>query len=225
MNQIIKPEDHLPATECASPWGEIAAEHGHQTLLKYVKGEWSIGEEEVPLGTKYVAFIDELACGFIKFNEDAAPDVHLSKVKFGRDKLPKRCDCGDVDESEWEVGDNGNPVDPWQPIMQLPLSPVDHIGELVVFSAIGTGGARSAVADLCGIYDRSPRHGLLPIIALGTSSYMHKKYGRVHEPVLKLDSWHRTAPDLNGETENPGAGLDDLSPCPFDVPNFDEEEE
>jgi hypothetical protein len=212
MNKIIKSKDHLPATECASPWGEIATEYGSQTLLKYIKGEWSIGEEEVPLGTRYIAFIDELACGFIKFNEDAAPDVHLGKVKYGKDKLPKRHECGDVDQEEWEEED-GTPKDPWQPIMQLPMSPVDHIGELVVFSAIGAGGARSAVADLCGIYDRSPRHGLLPIIALGTRSYKHKKYGTVHVPVLKLESWHRTAPEILGdETENPGAGLDDEIP-------------
>ena len=210
MNQIVKPEDHLPATECASPWGEIATEHGNQTLLKYIKGEWSVGEEEMPLGTKYVAYIDELACGFIKFNEHAAPDVRLGKVKFGKDKLPKRHDCGEVNEDEWEIGDNGEPVDPWQPIMQLPLSSLDRIGELVVFSAIGTGGARSAVADLCGVYDRSSRHGLLPIITLGTRSYKHKKYGTVHVPVLKLDSWHRTGPDLSGETENPDAGDDEI---------------
>jgi hypothetical protein len=218
MNKIVKLQDHLPATDCASPWGEIAAEHGNQMLLKYVKGEWSVGEEEVPLGTKYVAFIDELACGFIKFNGDAVPRVLLGKLKSGKDKLPKRDDCGDLDKNEWEIGDDGKPVDPWQPIMQLPLSPVDHIGELVVYSAIGTGGARSAVADLCGVYDRSPRHGLLPIIALNTRSYKHKKYGTVHVPVLKLDSWHRTGPEPRGEggdpgeTEDPAAGLDDEIP-------------
>jgi hypothetical protein len=76
--------------------GEIAAEYGNQTLLKYVKGVWFVTDEQVPLGTKYVAFIDELACGFIKFNEDEAPEVHLSKLKFGKDKLPKRHDRGDV---------------------------------------------------------------------------------------------------------------------------------
>jgi len=214
MNNIVKIENHLPATECASPWAELATEYGNQTLLKYVKGEWSIGEEEVPLGTKYVAFIDELACGFIKFNEDEKPKVRLEKLKFGKDKVPKREDCGDLDKDGWEIGDDGNPADPWQPIMQLPLSPLDCIGELVMFSAIGTGGARSAVADLCGIYDRSPRNGLLPIIELRTRSYKHRKYGVVHVPVLKLASWHQTGPDLSGETddpetENPGVGLDD----------------
>jgi hypothetical protein len=94
--------------------------------------------------------------------------------------------------------------------MQLPLSPVERIGELVVFSAIGNGGAASAVADLCGIYDRSPRNGLLPIIALGTTSYKHKKFGTVHKPVLQLVSWHRTGPDFSViDSENPADGLDD----------------
>src|SRR5262249_12241059 len=108
--------------------------------------------------------------------------------------------------------------DPWQPIMQLPMSPVDAIGELVVFSAIGEGGARSAVADLCGVYDRSPRNGCLPIIALGSDSYSHKKYGKVHVPMLKLVTWHqagqRRAPAL-AESENPAPADIDLEEAPF----------
>jgi hypothetical protein len=160
-----------------------------------------------------IAFIDELACGFAKFNEDGPPDVRLGKLKFGKDSLPKRQDLGDLNEEDWEIVE-GKPKDRWQPIMQLSLSPLDCIGELVMFSAIGTGGARSAVADLCGIFARSPRHGLLPIIELRTRSYKHKKYGVVHVPVLKLVSWHQTGPDLSGETENPeaenpGVGLDE----------------
>jgi hypothetical protein len=200
MSHSLKVADQTTAlaTESDNPWSEIAAEHGSQTLLKYVKGVWSIKDDEVPLGTKYVAFIDELAQGFIKFNGDEAPEVRLGKSKFGKDKLPKRHDLGDVDQDVWEVVDS-KPKDPWQPIMQLPLSPVDCIGELVVFSAIGEGGARSAVADLCGIYGRSPRNGYLPIIELGTSSYKHKKYGTVHVPVLKLVSWHQAAPVIEND--------------------------
>jgi hypothetical protein len=49
------------ASESDNPWSEIGTEHGTQTLLKYVKGVWFITDDEVPLGTKYVAFINELA--------------------------------------------------------------------------------------------------------------------------------------------------------------------
>jgi hypothetical protein len=187
-NKIVKRESNLPASS-VSAWGEIAAEEGSQTLLKYEKGDWKIGEDDVPLGTKYVAFIDELACCFIKFVEDEAPQLRLGKVKLGKDKLPTRLDCGDSNQDDWEI-ENGEPKDPWQQVRILPLSPVDRVGELVVFSAISVG-SRGAVADLCGIYDRSPRNGLLPIIALGTSSYPHKKYGKVHTPVLKFVSWYQ----------------------------------
>jgi hypothetical protein len=204
---------NLPV-ETMSPWGEVAAESGNQTLLKYVKGTWFIGNEEVPLGTKYVAFIDELACGFIKFNDEAAPNVALGKLKYGKDKLPKRHDLGDVDQSDWPVVE-GRPKDPWQPIMQLPMSPVDAIGELVVFSAIGEGGARSAVADLCGVYDRSPRNGYLPIVALGDGFYTHKKHGKVHFPVLKLATWHQPTQVLI-ESENPApVNADPSDEIPF----------
>jgi hypothetical protein len=215
MNHIVKLKNHIPVTEYDNPWSEIAAERGNQTLLKYVKGVWFIADEQVPLGTKYVAFIDELARGFIKFNEGEAPEVRLNKVKFGKDKLPKRHDLGDVDQDEWEIVD-GKPKNPWQPIMQLPLSPIDRIGELVMFSAIGEGGASSAVADLCGIFSRSPRNGYLPIIELGTRSYKHKKYGTVHVPVLKLASWHQVAPVIESDPAQSeadyGADMDDNIP-------------
>jgi len=210
MNQIVKMKDHLPATECDDPWSEIATAEGNQTILKYEKGVWFVTTAEVPIGTKYIAFIDELASGFIKFNDGEAPEVHLGKVKFGKDKLPKRHDLGDIDQADWPVID-GKPQDPWKAVMQLPLSPVDRIGELVVFSAISSG-ARSAVANLCGIYSRSPRNGYLPIIELGTSSYKHKKFGTVHVPVLKLVSWHQTAPVLESEDPAPAGDMDDSIP-------------
>jgi hypothetical protein len=87
----------------------------------------------------------------------------------------------------------------------LPLSPVDRVGELVVYSATSVGG-RGAVADLCGIYDRSPRNGLRPIIALGTSSYPHKKYGKVHNPVLKFVSWYQAGAPVNAGDPVPSEG-------------------
>jgi hypothetical protein len=199
MNRSLKLlNDTALTTESDNVWSEIGTEYGSQTLLKYVKGTWFIKDDAVPLGTRYVAFMDEMAVGFIKFIEEAAPEVHLGKVKFGKDQLPKRHDLGDVDQENWQVVD-GKAKDPYQPIMQLPLSPVERIGELVVFSAIGEGGARSAVADLCAIYGRSPRNGYLPIIEIGTSSYKHKKHGTVHVPVLKLVSWHQPAPVINSD--------------------------
>jgi len=153
----------------------------------------------VPLGTEFAAFLDQLHRGYIKFNEDDPPGLVIAKVT---DRKVMRHECGDLDESEWDTDPvTGEPKDPWQPTMQLPMSPVDRIGEMVVFSAV-SGGALSAVAKLCDTYHNVRRKNVLPIVALGTSSYKHKKFGTVHVPVLKLVRWHQTAPDL-GESENP----------------------
>jgi len=199
MNKIIKREDHIPATQYDDPWAEIAAEHGTPTLLNYKKGDWDIKEEKVPLGTEFVAFIDQLSKGYIKFNEDGPPNLLIAKVTA---RKVKREECGDVDEAEWDTDPaTGNPKDPWQLTMQLPMSPLERIGEMVVFSAI-SGGALSAVANLCDTYHNARRKNVLPIVSLRTSSYKHKKFGTVHVPILKLVRWHQTAPDPV-ESENP----------------------
>jgi hypothetical protein len=213
MNRIMKVEDQLPATtQYDDPWAEIAAELGTPTLLSYTKGVWDIKEEPVPLGTEFVCFIDQLRRGYIKFNEEGPPDLVITKVT---DRKVKRHECGDVDEEAWDTDPaTGEPKDPWQATMQLPMSPVERIGEMVVFSAI-SGGALSAVANLCDTYHNARRKMVLPIVALGTSSYKHKKYSTVHVPVLKLVRWHQTAPDLV-ESENP-------APADFNGFNLDDE--
>ena len=36
-------------------------------LLKFVKGKFKIGEEEVSLGTEYIAHVNQIARGYVKF--------------------------------------------------------------------------------------------------------------------------------------------------------------
>jgi hypothetical protein len=42
------------------------------------------------------------------------------------------------------------------------------------------------------VYGHNMRDGLLPIVALKTTSYKHKKYGRIEEPDLPVVGWHGT---------------------------------
>jgi len=55
----------LPAVQYDNPWLEAADEAGGEfgRILKFVKGEWMIGEDSVPEGTEYVAHIDQVARG------------------------------------------------------------------------------------------------------------------------------------------------------------------
>ena len=43
------------------------------------------------------------------------------------------------------------------------------------------------------VYGRSPRNGLLPIVALKCASYKHPQYGKVLKPDLPIIGWHGTA--------------------------------
>jgi hypothetical protein len=74
----------------------------------------------------------------------------------------------------------------------LPMSPVEADGDLTVFATSSKGGI-GAIGLLCKVYGRSPRNGLLPIVALKCTSYKHPQYGKVLKPDLPIVGWHGTA--------------------------------
>jgi hypothetical protein len=78
--------------------------------------------------------------------------------------------------------------DPWTLQWQLPMVQREVLGDLIVFTTSSKGG-ESCIASLCGIYGRSPRNGMLPIVALKTRSYKHKTYGKIQTPDLPIVGW------------------------------------
>jgi hypothetical protein len=176
-----------------NPWLEAAAEAGSEfgKILKFAKGEWQIGEDTVPEGTEYIAYIDETARARVKFEDHTVVDRQIVKVRDG--KPPAREALGDNDPSQWEVDETtGKPRDPWVMQWLLPLSPVDAEGDLTVFATSSKGGI-GAIGTLCQVYGRSLRNGLLPIVALKTRTYKHKAYGKIQTPDLPIVGWHGTA--------------------------------
>jgi len=205
MNQSLKllNETSVPATQYDNPWLEAADEAGggFGKLLKFNKGEWEISEDKVSEGREYIAYIDEVARGWVKFVDKQVVDRRIVKVRDGH--APKREELGDDDKDQWEVDDDGNPRDPWVFQWLLPMSPVDTAGDLTVFVTSSKGG-KAAVGDLCRIYGRSKRNGLLPIVAIKTTSYKHPEFGKVFKPDFPIVGWHGTAsppqaPPDNGE--------------------------
>jgi hypothetical protein len=62
---------NLPSTSYVDPLDELAAEARNDlgAMLKFVKGEWKIGDTTVPAGTEYVAYVDQLIRGWIRFDD------------------------------------------------------------------------------------------------------------------------------------------------------------
>ena len=196
----------LPTTTTYdNPWLEAAAEAGNPfgKLLKFVKGVWMIGDDEIAANSEYVAHVDQLARGWVRFEGGAVTDLKIGKVADGI-KLPTREELPDNDPKKWKEEDaDGNPRDPWVKQWYLPLIGAES-GDFVTFVS-GSNGGNNAVANLCRVYGHSARAGLLPIVALKTTSYKHKKYGRIEEPDLSVVGWHgkpRETPDGG----NPGGG-------------------
>jgi hypothetical protein len=106
-----------------NPWLEAADEagSGFGKMLKFVKGEWLINEGIVPEGAEYIVFIDEVARGYIKFEDKTVTDRKIVKVRDG--KAPSREELGDTDPTQWEVDERtGKPRDPWVLQWLLPMA-------------------------------------------------------------------------------------------------------
>lgn len=182
-----------------SAYGEQAS--SQKTFLKYQKGEWTYGQNdtEVAIGTRLVANMAGLKAGWVKWWDGKPAEEQLEFVSAGV-APPTRKSLGDTDPGEWEKDNEGRPRDPWQFTNTLPMKDAAS-GEEYVFSTSSRGGI-GAIGALCKEYGKAYRMkpGMLPVIELGSDSYKHPTYGKVHTPLLKLVEWVKEA-DLLSEAE------------------------
>lgn len=204
-NALAAANDKTPATPPSNnPFIEAATEGGDSPgeLLKFVKTRWQIGDDEVLIGTEYVAHIDQLMRAWVKFKDNKVISRVMGKVVDGF-KAPPREELGDTDPQTWEKDDKGQPRDPWALQWYLPLVSVES-GEVVTFIT-GSEGGNIAIKNLCLTYGYRNRNGQLPIVALQKRSYKHDKYGHLETPKLAIVGWdgtRKTAPVLSPKDNN-----------------------
>lgn len=187
-------------------YGQEAAQGG--TFLKFSKGEWQMGQnaEEVPLGRKLAANMDELSIGWIRWADGKPAERRMGLLASGYKPEP-RDELGYTDQATWELDEEGRPKDPWNFTNELPLADPDD-GEQFTYSASSKGGI-GCIGNLCKAYARAPERmqGLIPVLELGRDSYMHPVYKKTYIPVLKIAGWVENgsvpvpAPDGGSEDE------------------------
>ncbi len=161
-------------------------------LLRFNKGDWLVGQDndELKLGTKLVAAVEEVIVGYLKWEDSKVVDMRMGRVKDGF-VMPARRDLGDVDQGVWDTDDQGKPRDPWQMTSYLILKAAE--GQDLYTYAPSSAGGRNVVAALCGEYGKHSRQkpDEFPIVELAVDSYMHKvkSYGRIKVPVLQIIGW------------------------------------
>jgi len=192
--QLVKAQTGAitPATE-VSPWRQAANEEqgaSFGTLLKFVKGDWLLGEEqtEVTPTTMFIANMHEYWRGWIKW-QNREPIAHLIGRVVDRFHVPPREELGDLDEAHWETDSAGAKRDPWQRVVYLVLRNTSN-DEIVTFTSTSDGG-RKAVAKLADRFDRQ-RHkhpAQMPTVALKQESYQHPEYGKVLKLKFEVVGW------------------------------------
>jgi hypothetical protein len=179
---------------------------------------------EVAAGSRFIACLDQAQKGYIRFNEGAPPT--LAMVRIGEDaEVPQREELGDNDPSQWLISElNGLPDDPRKLQTLFPLVSCDDSGEIYGYVARGPV-ALNAASDLLGRYRWHPKRqrGLLPIVEIGSGTYVSKKFGPRPKPILKIVGWVNPdgSPALDPVTRpgqlppKGGATADPNDPIPF----------
>jgi hypothetical protein len=126
---------------------------------------------------------------------------------------PDRNSLGHLDESQWEIGQDNKPRDPWQPSETIPFIADD--GEEFLF-ATGSWGGHCALVKLEKAYwlDGGQRD---PVVELGTEKHRNQYGGVNPRPVFTLVGWMTAAPTAP-------AALPPKKPASSDVigePGFD----
>jgi hypothetical protein len=176
---------------------------GFEEFLTFKKGTYYIGDDEVPLGTKFIAYAKSWVKVWIKFVEGEPPQRKVYRVALG-ELPPEREELDDLDQSDWPPGLDNKPADPWVFQFLLPLENVDS-GEVLIFKTQSFGG-RKAVAKLCETWaKRASRDNNCgsPIVELAPDTIPSKKWGNVPAPYFKI---------LNFEGDQPAAEPDVLPP-------------
>jgi hypothetical protein len=163
----------------------VAAKAQEARLLKFVKGKWEVGDDELPAGREFVAHVHQLMHGWVKFTDGKVAEQRVGIVSDGF-ALATRDELGDTDQSQWEKDHAGAPRDPWTCQYYLPLEDAET-GELLTF-VTGSQGGNSAIGKLTNQFVRKWRNGL-PLVRLATSWYKHKNFGRVETPELIVTGW------------------------------------
>jgi hypothetical protein len=203
--QKSKNKDLTQHSEIKNIQSAAQEDSGFEEFLTFRKGKYFVGDDEIPLGTKFIAYAKAWTKVWIKFVEDAPPERKIYRVAAG-ERPPEREELDDLDEANWPLGLDDKPSDPWVFQFLLPLENIDS-GEVLIFKTQSFGG-RKAVAKLCETWARHAGHVSTcgsPVVKLAASEMPSKKWGRVPAPCFEVAGWQEDKPATEPEVLPPNA--------------------
>ena len=188
MKELATVNESLPTPSTGNPFLDVAAEGGSAfgKIIKFNKGRWLCGDDEIPAGSEYICHIGSAMRGWVKFIDGKIVERRIGKIADGF-KFAPREQLGDNKPVAWpEKDEKGAPRDPWAKQYFVPLVSIDG-GQVFTFIT-GSKGGEIAIRSLCLVYGHRFDSNL-PIIALKSSPFKHKVYGRVEAPDLAVVGW------------------------------------
>ena len=104
--------------------------------IKFGKdGCFVTADDSEPIGddVDFVALPDQTLIGYMRFNGEGEPPDRRMGLLYDGYIMPPRATLGDTDVSQWEIGLDGKPADPWQHFIYLVLQRGDT-GELFTYT-------------------------------------------------------------------------------------------
>jgi hypothetical protein len=144
--------------------------------------------EALPAGDTYRPHYKLVVDSWVKFGGEGVSPQRIGGMPAEGFVLPPREELGDTDSSLWEDGLNGQPQDPWQHEVMLPLEHTET-SELLVFVTSSITGRR-AVGKLlahCARIERAfPNE--MALVQLKVTGYEHRdsRIGWVTTPTLAV---------------------------------------
>ena len=158
-------------------------------------------------GQTLLADVVHLVVGWRKWVDSKVTETDIGFVAEGF--FPKsREELDDNDERNWPLNKSGQRQDPWQFGYTLRLTSSD--GQSYIYHATSYG-AKGAIGDLCSAFARKRVN---PYVILSSSSYRHKAYGKMFNPLLTVVGWESDE-EVRSLPAKPTAEFDDSSEIPF----------
>jgi hypothetical protein len=184
MSEIVVIDN---SSELAAIANYLAQENPQTTigkLLKFSKGEFlkGVDGEVVPEGSLFAVACDMMLTGYVRWHDGKPVEHKLVRIASG-EPLYRREDLGFHDRVEWPKDAKGEPRDPWQAAMYVPMMSSD--GEICTFTTSSGSGIKSMQRLLRRYAVHVKRHpGEYPLVKLKVDHYQHsdKSIGKVFYP-------------------------------------------
>jgi hypothetical protein len=164
-------------------------------MIKFAKeGAFKTPDDDgvISPDTDFIVLADQTQVGWIKFNGEGCPPDRIMGLLYDGFVMPERATLGHTNMSQWEIGLDGKPADPWMHQMNLVLQQAGT-AELFTFTTMSKTGRR-AIGTLLKHYGRMQKThpDMFPVIRLRVGGYNHtdERVGWVSTPVFAAAGKH-----------------------------------